>query len=99
MQKADVVKKVAEKSGLEKETAGRAVEAFLDTMKEAMAEHETVSFRKFGNFGVQHRAPKTARNISTGDQLIVSEHIKPIFKPANNLKDIVDKRWRKKQKA
>lgn len=98
MQKADIVNKVAKKAGLEKETANRAVDAFIESIKEAYADHQEVSIRKFGTFFVQQRAPKKARNISTGDQLLVSEHMKPVFKPSNNLKDMTDKRWRKKEK-
>lgn len=97
MQKAEVIKKVAKKSGLEQDTSRKAVEAFLETMKEALSEHQNVSFRQFGTFGVKYRAPKTARDIQKDTEIVISEHMKPYFKPSDKLKDIVDKRWRKKE--
>jgi DNA-binding protein HU-beta len=96
MQKAEVIKKVAKKAGLEQDTSKKAVEAFLETMKEALSEHQNVSFRQFGTFGVKYRAPKTARDIQKNTEIVISEHMKPYFKPSDKLKDIVDKRWRKK---
>ncbi len=99
MKKAEVVKQVAKKAELEQDTAKRAVEAFIDTVKEGLENHEEVTFRKFGSFSVKYRAPKTARNISTDSEIVISEHMKPFFKPSNDLKDIVDKRWRDKKEV
>ena len=83
MTKADVVKKVSEDTGIEKVTAEKAVEAFMETVKESLAKGDNVYLRRFGSFIVKKRASKVARNISKNTTVIVPEHFIPSFKPAD----------------
>lgn len=83
MTKADVVKKVSENTGIEKVTVEKAVEAFMETVKESMAKGDNVYLRGFGSFIVKKRASKVARNISKNTTVIVPEHFIPSFKPAD----------------
>ncbi len=83
MTKADVVKKVSENTGIEKVTVEKAVEAFMEAVKESMAKGDNVYLRGFGSFVVKKRAKKTARNISKNTIVIVPEHYIPSFKPAD----------------
>lgn len=83
MTKVDVVKKVSEDTGIEKVTAEKAVEAFMETVKESLAKGDNVSLRGFGSFIVKKRAAKVARNISKNTTVIVPEHFTPSFKPAD----------------
>ena len=83
MTKADVVKKVCEDNGIEKVTAEKAVEAFMETVKESLAKGDNVYLRGFGSFIVKKRASKLARNISKNTTVIVPEHFIPSFKPAD----------------
>lgn len=83
MTKADVVKKVCEDTGIEKVTAEKAVEAFMETVKESLAKGDNVYLRGFGSFIVKKRASKLARNISKNTTVIVPEHFIPSFKPAD----------------
>ncbi len=83
MTKADVVKKVSENTGIEKVTVEKAVEAFMETVKESMAKGDNVYLRGFGSFIVKKRAEKTARNISKNTTIIIPEHFVPSFKPAD----------------
>jgi DNA-binding protein HU-beta len=82
MTKADIVKKVSENTGIEKVTVEKAVEAFMETVKESLTEGRNVYLRGFGSFIVKKRAEKTARNISRNTIVIVPEHFIPSFKPA-----------------
>ena len=84
MTKADVVKKVSENTGIEKVTVEKAVEAFMETVKESMAKGNNVYLRGFGSFIVKKRAEKTARNISKNTTIIIPEHFIPSFKPADS---------------
>ncbi|MDD2307135.1 MAG: integration host factor subunit beta [Prolixibacteraceae bacterium] len=83
MTKADVVKKVSENTGIEKVTVEKAVEAFMETVKESLAKGDNVYLRGFGSFIVKKRASKVARNISKNTTIIVPEHFIPSFKPAD----------------
>jgi len=83
MTKADVVKKVSEDTGIEKVAVEKAVEAFMETVKESLAKGDNVYLRGFGSFIVKKRASKVARNISKNTTVIIPEHFIPSFKPAD----------------
>ena len=82
MTKADIVNKVCESTGIEKVTVQKAVEAFMETVKESLIQDKNVYLRGFGSFIVKKRASKVARNISKNTTVIIPEHFIPSFKPA-----------------
>jgi DNA-binding protein HU-beta len=83
MTKADIVSRISENTGIEKNTVQKTLEVFMEIVKESLAEGNNVYFRGFGSFVVKKRAAKTARNISKNTIVIVPEHFIPSFKPAN----------------
>ncbi|MBP8776583.1 MAG: integration host factor subunit beta [Bacteroidaceae bacterium] len=87
MTKAEIVKEIASKTGIDKATVLTTVESFMEEVKKSLAEEENVYLRGFGSFIVKKRAQKTARNISKNTSIIVPEHNIPAFKPA---KDFVE---------
>jgi DNA-binding protein HU-beta len=82
MTKADIVKEISQNTGIENVTVVKAVEAFMETMKDSLAGGNNVYLRGFGSFIVKKRAEKTARNISKNTTVIVPAHNIPSFKPA-----------------
>ena len=82
MTKADIVNEVSKNTGIEKVTVQKAVEAFIETVKDSLTEGRNVYLRGFGSFIVKRRAEKTARNISRNTTIIIPEHFIPSFKPA-----------------
>ena len=82
MTKADIVKEISQNTGIETVIVGKAIEAFMETMKDSLAEGSNVYLRGFGSFIVKKRAEKTARNISKNTTVIVPAHNIPSFKPA-----------------
>jgi DNA-binding protein HU-beta len=82
MTKADIVNEITKKTGTDKLTVLNTIEAFMETVKESLAEEENVYLRGFGSFIVKKRAQKTARNISKNTTIIIPEHNIPAFKPA-----------------
>jgi DNA-binding protein HU-beta len=82
MTKADIVKEISQNTGIEAVTVGKAVEAFMETMKGSLAGGNNVYLRGFGSFIVKKREEKTARNISKNTTIIVPAHNIPSFKPA-----------------
>jgi DNA-binding protein HU-beta len=91
MTKADVVKEIAEKTGIEKRDVLSTVEAFMDVVKESLSNHEPVYLRGFGSFIIKKRAEKTARNIRKDETLKIPAHDIPAFKPAKTFVSEVKK--------
>ena len=95
MTKADIVNEIAKNTGIEKVAVQKTVEAFMETVKDAMTSGNNVYLRGFGSFIVKKRAKKTARNISKNTTIIIPAHNIPAFKPAktfiNKVKDKVKK--------
>ncbi|MDD2195756.1 MAG: integration host factor subunit beta [Bacteroidales bacterium] len=84
MTKADIVNEISKKTGIEKVTVQKTVEAFMETVKESLVKDDNVYLRGFGSFIVKKRAQKTARNISKNTTIIIPEHYIPAFKPAKS---------------
>jgi Bacterial nucleoid DNA-binding protein len=82
MTKADIVNEVSKNTGIEKVTVQKAVEAFMETVKDSLTDGRNVYLRGFGSFIVKKRAEKTARNISRNTTIIIPQHFIPSFKPA-----------------
>ena len=82
MTKADVVTEIVQETGLEKNEAIKAVEAFMTSIKNSLANGQNVYLRGFGSFIVKERAEKTGRNISKNTTIIIPAHNIPSFKPA-----------------
>jgi DNA-binding protein HU-beta len=91
MTKADIVNKIGDKTGIEKVTVQKAVEAFMESVKDSLADGNSLYFRGFGSFIVKKRAEKVARNISKNTSVIIPAHVVPYFKPAKSLVDQVKK--------
>ena len=82
MTKAEVVSKIASKTGVEKATTLAIVESFMSEIMSAVSENEAVFLRGFGTFKAKKRAKKTGRNIKKNTTIIIPEHHIPSFKPA-----------------
>lgn len=91
MTKADIVREIAKKTGIENATVLASVEAFMETVKESLANEENLYLRGFGSFILKKRAAKTARNISKNTTLIIPEHNIPAFKPAKTFAEMIKK--------
>ena len=84
MTKADIVNEITKKTGTDKLTVLNTIEAFMETVKESLAEEENVYLRGFGSFIIKKRAQKTARNISKNTTITIPEHNIPAFKPSKS---------------
>ena len=82
MTKADIVNEISKSTGIEKITVQKTVEAFMESVKDALVKDKNVYLRGFGSFIVKKRAEKTARNISRNTTIIIPQHFIPSFKPA-----------------
>ena len=91
MTKAEIVNEISKKTGIDKTTTLTSVEAFMEVVKDSLAEGENVYLRGFGSFILKKRAQKTARNISKNTTIIIPEHNIPAFKPAKTFVNSVKK--------
>ena len=62
MTKQDFVSEVAKRSGLTNKDAGKAVDAFLETVTETLVRGGDVTFTGFGKFSTAHRAARMGVN-------------------------------------
>ncbi|MCR5851091.1 MAG: integration host factor subunit beta [Bacteroidaceae bacterium] len=91
MTKIELVKMVAEKTGIDQSTAMVAVEGVIDTLKESLIKKENVYIRGWGTWTLKHRAKKTARNISKNTTMVIPAHDIPYFKPCKDFLEAVAK--------
>ena len=82
MTKADIVNEISKKTGIDKTTVLTTIEAFMESVKDNLADGNSVYLRGFGSFILKKRAQKTARNISQKTSMIIPEHNIPAFKPS-----------------
>ena len=92
MTKADLVERVtatiARTAGpmISKKDCARVVDAFLDAVKDALAEQNNIEVRGFGTFKIRRRKTRMARNPRTGEPVEVAARPVPVFKPSKELR-------------
>ena len=89
MNKSDLVDSVASKADMSKAEAGRAVDAVLGSVGDALGSGVSVSLVGFGTFSVRHRAARMGRNPQTGATMQIAASKVPGFKAGKALKDKV----------
>lgn len=82
MTKAEIVAKIADKLGLEKNDVQTTVETFMEEVKTSLEGNENVYLRGFGSFIIKTRAEKTGRNITKNTTIKIPAHNIPSFKPS-----------------
>jgi len=87
--KAELVEKVASKTGLTKKDAAKAVDAVFKAITDSLKSGHKVSMVGFGTFDVRKRAARMGRNPQTGKQIKIAARKVPAFKPGKNLKEAV----------
>ena len=90
MTKTDLISAVAEKSGLTKKDAEKAVAAVIDSITETLANGEKVQLVGFGTFEVAERAAREGRNPHTGEPMPIAASKAPKFKAGKALKDALN---------
>jgi len=91
MNKTELVAAVAEKTGLLKKDAEKAVSAVVDTITETLADGGKVQLVGFGTFEVRERAARTGKNPRTGAAIKIAASKVPAFKAGNGFKTTVNK--------
>lgn len=91
MNKSELVAAVAEKSGLTKKDAEKAVSSVIDTIVESVAKGEKVQVVGFGTFEQRQRNARTGCDPRTKQQIQIPASKVPAFKAGNAFKEAVNK--------
>jgi len=88
--KTELIDAIATAADLPKASAGRALDAVIDSITEALKKGEQVSLVGFGTFAVKHRSARTGRNPQSGATIQIKATTVPGFKAGKALKDAVN---------
>ena len=91
MNKVELVTKMAEKSNLTKKEAALALDAFIESVEEALENKEKVQLVGFGTFETRERAAREGRNPRTKETITIPASTVPVFKAGKEFKDRVNK--------
>lgn len=93
MNKSDMVQALADRTGLSRADATRAVEAVFDPesglIAEALRGGDRVQITGFGTFEAKERKARTGRNPRTGTEIRIGPTVSASFRPGKALKDAV----------
>ena len=91
MNKAELITKMAEKSELTKKEAEAALNAFMQSVEEALVEGDKVQLVGFGTFETRERAARQGRNPRNPEEVIEIPASKaPVFKAGKSLKETIN---------
>jgi DNA-binding protein HU-beta len=91
MNKADLVKEISQKASVNQAVAQKALEAMLDTFKDALKKGEKIQLIGFGSFEVAKRAERKGVNPRSGDEILIPAKNVVKFKAGKDLKEMVAK--------
>lgn len=89
MNKTDLIDHVQRTTDLDRADVVAAVESVLDTIVRSVNKGENVTIQGFGVFERARRAPRTARNIGTGEKIRLRAKNVPAFRPSAQFKAVV----------
>ena len=90
MNKQELITKIAEKSDLSKMEAGKALDALMATITDALKAEGKLAISSLGTFEVKEHAARTGHNPRTGETVEIAAKRVPAFKPAKALKDAIE---------
>lgn len=85
MNKAELVSVMAEKAGMTKVDAKKALEAFMDASAEALQNGDRISLVGFGTFSTSKHPARKGRNPKTGAEIVIPEKTVVKFKAGADL--------------
>lgn len=91
MNKTELIASVAEKAGMTKKDAEKAINALFSSVEDALAKDDKVQIIGFGTFEVKSREERKGRNPQTGKEITIPASKTPVFKAGKGLKDVVNK--------
>ena len=90
MSKTELVEFVAQKAGLTKADAGRAVDAFVEGVTKGLKKEGKVALVGFGTFSAKKRAAREGINPLTKAPIKIAAKTVASFKAGSKLKDALN---------
>lgn len=90
MNKADLIKSISEKGDITRVDAEKALNAFIESVEEALVGGDKVQLVGFGSFEVRERAERKGRNPQTKKEITIKASKAPVFRVGKVLKDMVN---------
>jgi DNA-binding protein HU-beta len=88
--KNDLIAAVADRCGMSKADAGKAIDAMLDTITEALKKNDDVRMVGFGTLSVTERSATQGRNPRTGQPIRIPASKRARFRPGKALNDALN---------
>lgn len=85
MNKLELVSAIAEKAGITKVDAKKALDAMMDVTKEELNNGGKIALVGFGTMSVSERPARQGRNPKTGKTINIAAKKVVKFRPASNL--------------
>lgn len=86
MQKSEFITNIADKTGLTKKDVAAAIDAYHDTVIEALKNGESVPLKGFGTYTTTARKERTGRNPQTREPMTIPASVAFCFKPSQSVK-------------
>jgi DNA-binding protein HU-beta len=90
MNQAELIAEVAERAGLTKADAGKALEALIGSITDVLKQGDEVRISGFGTFGVSERGERQGRNPQTGAPITIAASKAAKFTAGKAVKDALN---------
>ena len=92
MNKAELITKMAQESGLSKKITEIALNSFMEVVKDTLVSGDKVQLVGFGTFEVRDRKAREGRNPRNPEEVIhIPASKAPVFRAGKQLKDAVNR--------
>lgn len=88
--KAEMAERLFDEVGLNKREAKEFVDAFFDSLRQALESGRQVKLSGFGNFDLRRKNQRPGRNPKTGEEIPISARTVVTFRPGQKLKERVE---------
>jgi DNA-binding protein HU-beta len=90
MNQTELIGAVAERAGLSKADAGKALEALTGAITDALKQGDEVRISGFGTFGISERGERQGRNPQTGAAITIAASKGAKFTAGKAVKDALN---------
>ena len=90
MNRVELVAAMADKAGLAKKDAEKALKAFTEVVAAELKKGDKIQLVGFGTFEVSERAAREGRNPRSGETMTIAACKAPKFKAGKALKDAIN---------
>lgn len=85
MNKAKLIKAIADRAGLQERQTKKVLEAYLEVVTEKMSQNEEIAIVGFGTLAPRAQKSRMARNPRTGIPVLIPDRVTVKFKPGKFL--------------